>query len=702
MEGSVWGSVLAVLFMGAFQLCGLVTARAVLPRESTGIRLLLGSIWGSTMLQWFPVLFAFPLGFTLPAQGCALGLALLWGTGMWCWGRRRGVPRWDFQGALETLSRKKFLWVVLGTWVFFCYLVIHSFRWEGGAVFSSQATYGDMSMHLSFITSLARQGDFPPDYSLLPGTRLSYPFLSDSISSSLYQLGAPLVVAYAMPMMVAGAQVLLGVYAFVFRMTETKGRAALAWTLFFFNGGFGFLYFLGGSLENFTRIFTAFYETPTNLIGENIRWVNVLVDMMLPQRATLFGWALLFSALYLLYRGTMEGQRDYFLPVGIMAGAMPMIHTHSFLALGLICGVWLIFSLCANLHWGAGAAGVGKALIVVGLVSFSLLKEWVRGREESPVFLWAALGVLLLCLALIAFLVGKTFWKKEGLVLLPRWGILLGAAGVLALPQLLYWTFQQAGEGSFLRGHFGWVIGEDGYLWFYLKNLGLTAVLAVIGLLTARNRDFMKYAPALALWLLAELVEFQPNDYDNNKLLYPAFAFLCCSAAEGLVRCLTFLKNPKAQRGAVAGVVAVASLSGGLTLGREAVASYELFGRGAVELAHYVEEATIPNAVILTDTRHNNEIAALAGRNVVCGSPSYLFYHGLNYQKNQQAAQAIYEDPWGNRSLLDQLQVDYILVSDYERASYQVDEAALDRMYARVYDDGSRVLYQVTEQEDTP
>ena len=34
--------------------------------------------------------------------------------------------------------------------------------------------------------------------------------------------------------------------------------------------------------------------------------------------------------------------------------------------------------------------------------------------------------------------------------------------------------------------------------------------------------------PGLLLWLLAELVVFQPNEYDNNKLLYPAFAFLCC------------------------------------------------------------------------------------------------------------------------------------------------------------------------------
>ena len=66
-------------------------------------------------------------------------------------------------------------------------------------MYSSQATYGDMSMHLSFITSLARQGDFPPDYSLLPGHPLCYPFLGDSVSASLLLCGAPLTFSYACP-----------------------------------------------------------------------------------------------------------------------------------------------------------------------------------------------------------------------------------------------------------------------------------------------------------------------------------------------------------------------------------------------------------------------------------------------------------------------------------------------------------------------
>ena len=388
MEGTVWGAALALAYLGTFQGVGLCLSRAALPGESPGMRLLLGSVWGSVALQWFPVLLAFFLGFTPAAHLGALMLALLvGGAALWL---GRSTP-FGFRKACAALGRRWFLWVVLGVWLFFCFLVWHSFRWQDGAVYSSQATYGDMSMHLSFITSLANQGDFPPDYSLLPGTRLSYPFLSDSISASLYLLGAPLWFAYELPMWVAGAQVLFGLYAFFSVLTDSRGQAALSWVFFAFTGGLGFLYFVGGGVENFTRIFTAFYETPTNLIGENIRWVNVLVDMMLPQRATLFGWAVLFPALYLLYRGVYGGQGRCFLWVGGMAGALPMIHTHSFLALGVLCGGWLGASLLARLSWERRAAQVGKGLLLGTAAALALGKELARGREDSPLFLYLSL-----------------------------------------------------------------------------------------------------------------------------------------------------------------------------------------------------------------------------------------------------------------------------------------------------------------------
>ena len=59
-------------------------------------------------------------------------------------------------------------------------------------------------------------------------------------------------------------------------------------------------------------------------------------------------YAALFPVLYILYRAVHKNCEKYFLPAALWAGAMVMVHTHSFLALGLICGVWLFFVLAAG------------------------------------------------------------------------------------------------------------------------------------------------------------------------------------------------------------------------------------------------------------------------------------------------------------------------------------------------------------------
>lgn len=694
MFGSGWGAAAAVLSFLLFQVCGMGVLRPALREESPAVRLLLGSVCGSVMLQWFPVLFAFFLGFTLPAHLLGLLLAALLALVSLYIGRKKPYRA----GLWKDVKRHPFLLAVLALLAFFCYLVLHGFSVEEGVVYSSQATYGDMSMHLSFITSLARQGAFPPDYSILPGTRLSYPFLSDSISSSLYLLGAPLRLAYCLPMFFAGAQVFGGFYLLAVRWLKGRGKAALSFLFFFFCGGMGFLYFLGGSWENFTRIFTGFYETPTNLVGENIRWVNVVVDMMLPQRASLFGWAVLFPLLYLLYRAVFERRNRYFLLAGLLGGALPMIHTHSFLALALVCGVWLMTSLLRLLRRDGLAVKLGKISVAAGLILMSALQIVCRrfGWEESPWLLYALLmltGLFLLLLALLFVQAGRLGYGRK---LLATWGVLFGVVCLLALPQLLYWTFRQAQGESFVRGHFGWAVGDDQYLWFYLKNIGVVSLLALAGLLTAKKRSFLKCLPALFIWLVAELALFQPNEYDNNKLLYVAYALLCMQAAEFAGNALHRLKRKPARNAAAAVLLSLSCISAALTMGREAVARYELFGSGAVKLSSYVEENLPPDAIVLTNTRHNNEIAALTGRNVVCGSPSYLFYHGLDYYENEVAVQTMYEYPVQAKGLFELLQVDYVLISDFERGSYCVDEEAFTKRCALVYNDGNRYLYRCT------
>mgnify|MGYP000090314337 CR=1 FL=1 len=69
-------------------------------------------------------------------------------------------------------------------------------------------------------------------------------------------------------------------------------------------------------------------------------------------------------------------------------------------------------------------------------------------------------------------------------------------------------------------------------------------------------------------------------------------------------------------------------LSAVLTIGRESIAGYCLYGDSQLKAAEYIYENSEPEDTVLTDMRHNNEIAALTGRNIVCGSTSYVYFTG--------------------------------------------------------------------------
>ena len=122
---------------------------------------------------------------------------------------------------------------------------------------------------------------------------------------------------------------------------------------------------------------------------------------------------------------------------------------------------------------------------------------------------------------------------------------------------------------------------------------------------------------------------------------------------------------------------------------------YELYGTGAMNLAMFIDDQLPKDAVIMTDQRHNNEAAALSGRNIVCGSPIYLFYHGLNYYQREWDLRPMYEEPGKNRELFERYNVEYVLISDFERNSYEVDAAWFDENFPKEFDDGGRVLYRV-------
>ena len=467
--------ILSVLFILIFLAAGVFLSEWIFAAHTFGRRIWLGLVIGLFLWTWLPSIISFLIGFSLLSNLLAMAIAAAILVVSVVLNRRR-----MFRNVHISTGTWRNLVLLLPVAAIGIYLFsTHVLLEVDGDYYVGQTTYGDLAMHLGFITSIARQGTFPPDYSIFPGHSVNYPFLCETSSASLLTLGCDLRSSYLIPCILAFLLVLTGVYFFFEQWLKKRNSALFATFLFFIGGGFGFAYFLdlasGGSnllsavvpdMSGSTAmqyLMDGYYHTPTNIPAIGLRWVNPIVDMLIPQRATLFGWMLLFPCLYLLYGWTFENRKKNILPLAILAGGMPLIHTHSFLALGVISAVYCIIDL-------------------------------VRRFDRMRLLRWLEYGAV---------------------------------AVVLAMLQLIPFAFRQASESGLVQFHFNWGNETDSYLWFYLKNFGSIALLTPLAFLCLSKRDRNVAAGPLVLWLIAECVIFQPNVYDNNKLLFVCYAFAC-------------------------------------------------------------------------------------------------------------------------------------------------------------------------------
>lgn len=546
------------------------------------------------------------------------------------------------KGGEEWISNKVFVCLILPVTVVIWVLMTNHILapYEGGGVSSGQCTYGDLHMHLSFVTSIAEQKDFPPAYCQLSGTPLNYPFLVDMLSSSLYLFGAPLRWAVLVPSYVISLLLVMGFYILAYRITGKKSAAVLATVLFFFNGGFGFAYFIDGAKGDssvFTRIFKDYYHTPANYTDGNIRWVNTISDMIIPQRTTMAGWCTVIPALWLLTEAVKTKKTSVYIMLGVLAGCMPMIHTHSFLALGMISAVMFF--------------------------------AYLAGEKESGRYV-------------------------------KNWLIYGAIACAMAFPQLIFWTFRQTGGNeSFLRFSFNWVNKKDPYFWFYLKNWGITALFLIPAVLAASKDNKKLMAGCALIFVTAELILFQPNEYDNNKLFFIVYMIGIMLVSGYLVYLYEKLKGVRGRAFLAAVTVASGTLSGVLTIGREYVSGgqYQTFTDDDIEFSEYVKENTDPNAVFLTGTEVTNPVSALAGRTLYLGSSAYVYFHGFGkeFSKRDSEVKSAYSGTYEQmKSFCGENNISYVFVGRSENSEYTINKDMLSKL-EKVYSKGNNSLYKV-------
>jgi uncharacterized membrane protein len=204
----------------------------------------------------------------------------------------------------------------------------------------------------------------------------------------------------------------------------------------------------------------------------------------------------------------------------------------------------------------------------------------------------------------------------------------------------------------------------------WVLNLGILFFLIPFGFLKSTRNVRTFYLPFLLLFVLANLVKFQPWYFDNYKLFLHWYALTVILVAIAIFWLCELVREKRRSIGALVLVVLVISctLFGFVAHARMMDMNYQMWSGEEIRVAEWVRDNTESNSVFLTGSAHNHPIPSLSGRQRVMGYEGWLWSHGINGTRINERKRDEIEMYKGNYTLIKEYGVDYVCVGPYERA----------------------------------
>jgi len=441
---------------------------------------------------------------------------------------------------------------------------------------------GDLPFHLGIVQGFALGDNFPPEHPELAGTRLTYPFLADFLAALFVAAGTQLHRALLLENLLLGLALLGLLHRWASRLTRDRLAAAITPALVLLNGGFGWWMLFGESQGRDGGLWGLLARLPHDYTiqhGGDLRWGNVVITLLVPQRAFLLGLPLFLVAWTLWWRalssppGSREDLRRM-LGAGVVAGLLPLAHAHSFAVLVSMAACLAL--LFRRRSWLAFLA--------------------VAGLTAAPQMAWLAHGHSL----------------QPG--------------------RFLDWHLGwEAADGN--------VLG----FWLRNAGLFIPLLLVAVGWRGGRapvpGRLLRFYLPFTLCFLVPNLLRLSPWIWDNVKFL----VYWHVASAPLVALLLVRLARSRAGLVVGTAVLATLTLAGGLDVWRAASGAVErrVFDAEGVEFARVVAATTPPHARILTAPAYDHPVL-LAGRRLVMGYEGHLWSQGLDYSGRKQLVERLY------------------------------------------------------------
>jgi hypothetical protein len=524
--------------------------------------------------------------------------------------------------------------VLLLAQVYWRLLSVQVYQPGDSGIYSASAG-NDLNFHAALISSFRYGQNFPPKYTLLPPESLFYPFMPDFHAAILMAGGLSLRSAIILTALLLGAVIAGLFYSFALRIARSQKVATLATLLFLLNGGFGFVQFFRDWWQSDKGPLEFWNTLPFNyakLSERGIHWTNIVADMLVPQRTSLFGLSLGLMILTIFAFAwqrfdppEIEPEIDRNKPrtvwlmivAGVLAGILPLFHTHTYIAVGLVSVVLFV----------------------------------MRPRRE-----WLA------------------FWAP---------------AVLLAAPQLLTLALHARGS-SIVRFFFGWLGHDDPFFPLYLlRNFGLPLVLAIPAWWAAPREWRKFYFAFLFLFVFSFVIVFSPNLYDNGKLIYYWHAFNSVLVATWLIKLATVHR----QRVLTVLLAFLSIATALIVFHSESITSSRVFTDEELTAAAFVREQTAPQAIFLTAPALKSPVLSLTGRPVVRSATAWLWSHGYEFRERESDVRRIYAGSADALELLRYYAVDYVYLGDAERSDVKANSAFFDANLPVIYHSQTITIY---------
>lgn len=448
--------------------------------------------------------------------------------------------------------------------------------------------WGDYPLHIALINSFVLRNNFPPQYPVLEGSPLAYPFITDFFTSVLVKGGFGLREAIWFSNVALFFSLVVFLFYLAREFSASKKIAALALLFFLFNGNAGVLNAFGDAVKN-PGVLLQPAQDYSHDEPRGLFFMNVIYAVFVPERSALLGFTAAVLIYLLLWRNVFEPsgrqRKREFLFAGILFGLLPLTHAHSFLAAGVAAAFFFFNKPTRNwLYLIIPAALLAAPQILwmsqqIGPSTMSAHLGWIASNEGKPFFdlvgFWLANGWVVLVLSLVAL----AFAKPRQIVFFAPFLALFIAGNVL--------RFQT----------WDW----DNYKVFMHWSLfaSIFAAMAVMKLFEAGSVGRKR---------ISELRAYG----------FKALAVVLVVLAIG------------------SGVLSMLWMSAGSN------ARYEVFSASDLQVAEWIRANTPPNAVFLTSDTHNHLVHSIAGRQIVMGFAGWLWSHGLNYGKQERDVKFAY------------------------------------------------------------